>query len=125
MEPKSSRNGPRRASKDPKNPPRRLLERLLAINVDPEDSKKACWRPRIAQEGLPEAKISPRSHFGAIVASILRAYFCTCSVPKSGPNSGPFLMSFLAESAQKAFDMAPEGPKKCQDELEDAIHQKI
>ena len=41
MEPKSSRNSTRRASKDQKNPPRRLLERLLAIMVDPEDSKKA------------------------------------------------------------------------------------
>ena len=66
MEPKSSRNGPRRALKDPKNHPRRRLEKLLAIMVDPEDSKKACWRPRIAQEGLLEAKISPRSRFGAI-----------------------------------------------------------
>ena len=27
--------------------------------VDPEDSKKACWRPGTAQEGLLESKISP------------------------------------------------------------------
>ena len=92
MELKSSRNGPRRASKDPKNHPRRRLEKLLAIMVDPEDSKKACWWPRTAQEGLLEAKISPISRLGVILGSILGACFRIFLVPKSGPSLGPFLI---------------------------------
>ena len=109
MEPKSSRNGPRRALKDPKNHPRRRLEKLLAIMVDPEDSKKACWWPRSAQESLLEAKISPRSRFGAILGSVLEAFVFTCLVPKSGPNSVPFLVSFFAPFwSQKVTQTDPE-----------------
>ena len=109
MQPKSSRNGPRRALKDPKNHPRRRLEKLLAIMADPEDSKKACWRPRSAQESLLEAKISQRSRFGTILDSILGACFHTFSVPKSCPTSSPFLASFFAPFwPQKVAQTDPE-----------------
>ena len=121
---------PLKASKDTRKHPRRFLERLLAIMVDPEDSKKACWRPRIAQEGLLEPKVSPRSCFCAIFGSILGACFGTCSVPNLGPRLASFLAPFWSstsdnKSAESAFNMALEGTKKRQDELEDAMHQKI
>jgi CBS-domain-containing membrane protein len=77
--------------------------------MDPKDSKKTCWRPRIAQEGLLEAKISQRSRFGAILWSILGACFCTFSVPKSVPNSGPFFDLFLAPFwSEKVAKIDPE-----------------
>ena len=101
MEPKSLRNGPWRALKDPKNPPRRLLEKLLAIMVDPEDSKKACWWPRSAQESLLEAKISPRSRFGDIFGSILGACFGTFLVLKSVRIRVPFWLRFLLRFGSK------------------------
>ena len=82
---------------------------LLAIMVDPEDSKKAFWWPRIAQEGLLEAKISPRSRFGAILGFIFGVCFGTFLVPKLGPNLGPFLGSFFAPFwSQKMTQLGPE-----------------
>ena len=114
MEPKSSRNGSRRALKDPKNHPRRRLEKLLAIMVDPEDSKKGSW-PRGAQESLLEAKISPRSRFNAIWGSILGTIFYTCVVPKIRSKFGSLfevaVCSYLAPKSaakptQRTFNMA-------------------
>ena len=96
------RLAPKKALADPIiKPPRRPLEKLLAIMVDPEDLKKACWWPRIAQEGLLEAKISKRNRFGAILGSILGGCFGIVSLPKSGPNVGLFLVSFFAPFLSK------------------------
>ncbi len=77
--------------------------------VDPEDSKKACWRPRIVQEGLLEAKSSPRSRLGDILGSILGACFGTFLVPKSGPNLGLLLVWFFVPFwSQKVTKIGPE-----------------
>ena len=111
MEPKSSRNGPRRALKDPKNHPRRRLEKLLAIMVDPEDSKKACWWPRSTQESLLEAKISPRSRFGVILGSILGAFFLHMFGSKIGSKFGYlFGVVFCSVLVQKSDPNRPREP---------------
>ena len=54
IDPQCSRNVPGRAREDPRNAPRRLLERLLAFIVDPKKLK----------DGLLEAKSPPRRPAG-------------------------------------------------------------
>ena len=69
IEPKRPRNGPERALGDPRNPPRRPLESLLAIMMDPKGLKKARWRPRALQEDPLEAKSPPRDRFKVILGT--------------------------------------------------------
>ena len=97
------------------------------------------------KRGLLDAKNHPRRpaggqesskklfwcHFGRQYG----AYFCICSAPKSVPRADPFwdllLAPFWAPKSDpnrprsRAFNMALEGPKKCQDDFEDAMHQKM
>ncbi len=87
-----------------------------------EAPKKACWRPRFLQEavlvhfgvhfGIPFLHMFG-SKIGSKFGSVFGVVFGSVLEPEKWP-----------ESTQRAFNMALEGLKKRQDELEDATHQK-